>query len=165
MQLEKQLYYSQDGITVERSTRQDAEFIAFNMRKQDRDEIWASHNFTPQQAVKYSIEKTIFCLTVKIENRPVCLFGVNGVTILGNSGVVWLLSTDEIEKIGFRFARHSRHFVNIMLEYYPVLFNHVSVENTVSINWLKMLGAKFDTAKPFGIEQRLFRYFSFHKEK
>lgn len=160
-----ELYYQQNNITVSRSTREDAEYIAANMRKEDAQEIWDSHNFTPYEAMKYSIEKTIFCLAVRIEDRPVLMFGVNGETVLGEKGIVWMLSTPEIEKIKFRFVRHSKMFIDMMLEYYPTLYNFVSAENKISIAWLRALGAKFDTAKPHGIEQKMFRYFQFSKEK
>jgi hypothetical protein len=159
-----ELYYQQGNITVARSTRGDAEYIAANMRKCDRDEIWASHHYTPAEAMKFTIDKTIFCLTVKIADRPVVMFGVNGETVLGDKGIVWMLATPEIERVKFRFIRHSKMFIDIMLAFYPYLYNFVSVENKVSIIWLRKLGATFDTAKPHGIDQKLFRYFYFKKE-
>lgn len=164
MQTLKELYYHSGDITVERSTRADAEWIAANMRKDDAQEIWASHHSTPAKAMAYSIEKTIFCLTVKIDNKPAVMFGVNGETVLGNSGIVWMLATDDIKKIGFRFVRHSKMFLDIMMEYYPYLYNYVDVRNITSMAWLKRIGATFEDAKPFGIEQKPFCYFYFRKE-
>ena len=158
-----ELYYNQDQITVERSTRGDAEYLKHNMRQQDKEEIWASHHHTPEQAMDFIINKTIFCLTVKIQGQPVAMFGVNGETVLGDKGIVWMLATDEIDKIKLRFLRHSRRFVKMMLEYYPYVYNFVDVRNKVSIAWLRKLGAKFDTAKPHGVEQKLFRYFWFER--
>jgi len=162
-EIETACYYSQNGITVTRSTRGDAEHLKHNMRQCDKDEIWASHHFTPEQAVDYSIKKTIFCLTVKVAGVPAVMFGVNGESILGHKGIIWMLATDDITKINFRFARHSRHFVDMMLAFYPYLYNFVDARNTLSIKWLKLLGAKFDTAKPHGVEQKMFRYFYFER--
>lgn len=156
-----EVFYDQNNITVTRSTRGDAEYIAHHMREQDKQEIWASHHFTPAEAMSYTIEKTIFCLTVKIDGRPVVMFGVNGETVLGLKGVVWMLATDEITKLKFRFARHSREYINMMLDFYPTLYNHVDVRNKISIAWLKFLGAKIDTARPHGVEQKPFHYFHF----
>jgi hypothetical protein len=163
-EVKTELYYNQDGITVQRATRADAEYVAYNMRRQDVQEIWDAAHLTPASAMKYSVEKTVFCLSIRVNGVPVGLFGVNGVTMLGNNGIVWLLGTDDIKKIGYRFVKHSRKFVKMMNEFYPVIFNYVSIENTVSIAWLKGLGAKFDLARPFGLEGKLFRYFWFERE-
>ena len=160
-----ELFYKQGNIEVSRSTRGDAEYIAANMCEADKEEIWASHHSTPAMAMSYSIEKTIFCLTVKIDEHPVVVFGVNGETVLGDKGIVWMLSTDEISKLKFRFVRHSRMFIDVMLGFYPLIYNHVDVRNKRSIAWLKFLGARIDTAKPFGIEQKMFHYFHFKKEQ
>ena len=164
MKTEKELYYLQGDIKVVRSTIGDAEYLKHNMRKQDVEEIWLSHHYTPEQAMDFTIQKTIFSLTVRIQDRPVVMFGVNGETVLGDKGVVWMLATPEIDKIKLRFMRHSRQYIDMMMEFYPYLYNFVHVKNRVSIAWLRKLGAKFDTAKPHGKEQALFRYFYFQKE-
>lgn len=163
MIMETEVYYDQNGIVVERSTPADAMYIATHMRLEDAQEIWASHHFTPEQAMEFTIQKTIFCLTVRIKDRPVVMFGVNGESVLGDRGVVWMLATDEIENIKFRFVRHSRKFIEMMLDFYPFIYNNVDARNTVSIHWLRMIGANIEKEKPFGIEQRPFHYFYFKK--
>jgi hypothetical protein len=164
MKTMQEVYYDQDGINVSRGTRGDAEYLKHNMRQADRDEVWASHHLTPEQAMDFITEKTIFCLAVRLKSRPVAMFGVNGETVLGDKGIIWMLATDEISKVSFRFVRHSKKFVEMMLGFYPYVYNFVDDRNKVSIAWLRRLGAKFDTAKPHGIEQRMFRYFSFTRE-
>lgn len=164
MKLEnKEIYYSDGTITVQQATREDAEYISFNMRKQDVDEIWAAAHMTPAAAMQYSINNTIFCLSIRISGVPCAVFGVNGESVVGRTGVVWLLGTPAIETIKYRFVKHSRKFVDLMLEFYPVISNYVSIENTVSIAWLKFLGATFDLPKQYGIEGKLFKYFYFKR--
>lgn len=156
-------YYDQGGIIVQRATREDAEYIAFNMRRQDINEIWDAGHMTPAEAMRISIENTVFCLSIRIDGIPAAIFGVNGESIIGCNGTIWLLGTEKIKDIGFRFVRHSRKFVDIMLGFYPYLSNYVSVENTISIAWLKSLGALMLDPVPYGVEGKKFCYFSFRR--
>ena len=50
------------------------------------------------------------------------------------------------------------------LEQYPVLVNYVSVDNELSIKWLKYLGAKFYDPSPYGKEGKMFMRFEFRRE-
>jgi hypothetical protein len=159
-----EVYYDENEVKVVRSTKQDAEYIAKHMRKADIEEIWASHHYTPEEAMAFTIEKTMFCLTVSVEGVPVVMFGVNGESILGDRGIVWMLATDDIQKIAFRFVRHSKKFINLMQEFYPYMYNYVDSRNSTSIFWLKMIGAKIQDAQPHGVEGKLFHYFYFSKE-
>ncbi len=156
------LYYNQDGIVVRRSVLSDIDKMKNNLRQSDVQEIWASHHHTPESALEYCVKNTIFSCTVE-NGKPIAIFGINPTSILGNTAVVWMLATDDLEKIQRRFLRHSKHFIAMMQGFYPTLYNWVDTRNTQSIAWLKFCGAKLEEAKPYGEEQLPFHYFVFSK--
>ena len=152
-------YYRRDGITVRSSTIEDVEYLSTRLRKEDIEEVWASHRHKPEDALRISLETSTLCLTIDDNGTPVGMFGVHPETMLGNKGVVWFLSSDRLEKIKSRFLRHGKSFINLMLNHYGYLYNFVDTRNVKSVMWLKFLGAKFsDIVKINDVE---FQYFSF----
>lgn len=158
-------FYNQNGIKVRYSTRQDAEYLAKNMRQTDIREIWDSHHHTPETAMKIAVLDSLIAFTVERDDVPVIMFGIYPESICGVKASIWMLATDDMKKISLRVVRHSRRFVNMMLEYYPHLENYVSNDNKRSITWLRALGAKLYDPAPYGIEQKLFRKFTFERAK
>lgn len=154
-------YYNQDGIIARRSEMGDVDLFKHCLRLSDIEEIWASHHLTPEMAVKMCIAETMWSCTVLANGKAVAIFGINPETIFGKKALVWMLATEELNKIPRRFARHSRKFIDYMLEQYPYLYNYVDDRNKKSIEWLRFCGADIHDPKPFGIEQLPFRYFSF----
>jgi len=163
MGYEMKEYYNQDGIRVRSSTKADVAYLKDHLRESDKQEIWASHNKTPEESLKIGLQKSIFCCTVENSN-PIAMFGIVPENILGQEASVWMLATDDLKKIKRRFARNSKVFVHMMLEYYSYLYNFVDDRNKESIKWLKYLGAKFEEPRPYGKEGKPFRFFSFRRE-
>ncbi len=159
------IFYSEDGIIVRRSTKSDVVELAPRMRQSDIQEVWASHHYLPEQALRHSLDDSILALTVENNGEVVAMFGICAESVLGENAAIWLLASDELEKIKIRFLKHSRQFIDLMLCYYPNLMNHVDSRNKESIAWLKFCGAKIHDAQPFGIDQLPFHFFTFTKEK
>ena len=158
------IYYNKDGYKVRKSTKQDIAYLAKNMRKSDIEEIWAADRKTPEAALREGLEQSIFACTVE-NGSPIAMFGICPYSITGNKASVWMLATDDIDKLKRRFARRSREFVKMMLEFYPYLENMVDDRNKRSIEWLKFCGAKIDEPVPYGAEKLPFRHFSFTRSK
>ena len=156
--------YDDGKLRVRKSTKADAYGIAVNMRQSDRNEIWASNHLDPIDALKKGIELSVYCRTIE-NGKPIAMFGICPRDILGTSATIWMLATDDLNKINMRFLRHSKEFVNAMLDYYEYLENYVDVRNQKSIEWLTFLGAKFDEPAPYGVEGKPFQHFSFTKGK
>lgn len=154
--------YDDGKIKVRKSVKDDAYRVAARMRKSDVDEIWASNHVDPLDALLRGLDHSIYCRTIE-NGKPIAMFGICPKDILGNSATVWLLATDDLSKINLKFLRHSKEFVNAMLDYYNHLDNYVDIRNQKSIEWLKFLGAKFDEPAPYGVEGRMFQHFSFTK--
>lgn len=154
------MFYDDGKIKVRKANKEDARYIAQHMRQCDKDEVWASDHKTPDEAMREGLQNSIFACTVE-NGVPIAMFGICPFDITGDKASVWLLATDDLDKIKVRFALNSRKFIDTMLEYYPKLENYVDARNTKSINWLKFCGAKIDDPVPFGAEKKPFHHFEF----
>ena len=103
----------------------------------------------------------MFSERILIDGKPEISFGINPISLVGNESLIWMLSSERIRDIGFRFARHSRRYIDNFLELYSYLFNYCSVENRVTLKWLFLCGAKFEETINYGIGNKPFVKFSF----
>lgn len=157
-------YYDQNRIVVRSSTIEDVKYLSTRLKTADVKEIWDSHNHTPEQALRISLEKSYMCLTIDDNGKPVGMFGTTSETMLSENAVVWLLTSNDINKIKIRFLRHCKYFISLMLENFNVLYNMVSEDNAESIGWLRHLGAKMGVPVKFGVEQKMFIPFWFERK-
>jgi len=157
------IYYDQNGIVVRTAIKSDVDYLKTRLRKSDIDEVWASDHFDPETALRISLEKSLWSATVQ-NGHPIAMFGINPEIILGDKAVVWFLATDDLKLIERRFLRNSKKFIKLMLGYYGVLYNYVKADHHEAIAWLTFLGAKIDEPKPYGKEQKLFRFFKFERK-
>lgn len=144
-------------------TIEHVEFIAFNMRKADVDEVWASNHHTPIEALMSGWRMSNKSTIVTVNDEPCVMIGLVIRDILSGIGVPWLLGTENA-------LRYKRHFliqvpivINEMLNICPSLYNYVHVKNKISIRWLKRIGFIFDDPMPYGCENELFH--KFHLER
>lgn len=155
--------YDKDGIQVRKTVEDDILYLHTRLRRSDVEEVYASNHHDPYSALCLSYSRSLVCLTVVYSGVPVAMFGINADNLIGNKAVIWLLGTDELTKHRIRFARHSKRFVDMFLEMYPMLFNYVHDDNKESIVWLRRIGAKIGYPEPYGLENELFRPFSFER--
>lgn len=160
----KDIYYEKGTVIVRRSKPSDVDRLAPHLRQSDVEEIWASNRIKPYEALSEGLTSSIFCLSIENNGRVICMFGINPLSVVGDKAVVWMLASNELDKIKIKFLKHSKEFVNMMLSFYPYLFNYVDVRNKKSIEWLKFCGANIEEAKSFGVEESLFHYFSFERK-
>ena len=157
---ETNLYYDQSGIQVRRSNRNDVDYLKFHLRESDRHEIYASHHMAPADALNMGLNKSILSLTI-LNGKPLAMVGITTDNLIGNKAVIWMLTSQDLDKIPRRFVRNSKYFLKIFLEFYNYLENYVSIKNESSIRWIKWLGGTVDKPKPYGIEKQLFNHFYF----
>lgn len=149
-------------IRVRRSNMSDVEYMKTRLRKDDVKEIWASHHSTPEDALKRCITDSILSFTVQ-NGKPIAIFGICAEQVLGRRATIFMLATDDLNKITITFLRRNRKFILYLLSFYDVLENFVHADNKKSILWLKYLGATIEEAKPYGAEGELFHYFYFKR--
>lgn len=126
------------------------------LRKEDIDEIWASHNSTPEQSLTYSFLASTECYTIVLGDVPVAMFGIVPDTLIGEKACLWLLSTDLVDKMKKSFLVICRKYIDIFLSQYPILYNFVDFRYKKSLQWLQWCGAKISDPEPMGIEQMPF---------
>lgn len=112
------------------------------LREPDRQEVLAL-GVEPQEALQLSLQNSTMAFTAFNNGNPLAMFGVAPVTILGDRAIVWLLTTNEVNKCKKTFAKYSRLFRDYFLQHYPILENYVDARYKTSINWLKWCGAEF----------------------
>lgn len=93
------------------------------------------------------------------EGDIACIMGLIAPTLLSDRAYLWALNTELVEKHKFLFIRHSRLWIEGVLEAYTELHGHTDIAKPQSIRWLKWLGAEFDVEPnqgllPFRIHRR-----------
>lgn len=151
-------------IEVMEASQQLIDKMKPNLRQADAIECWATSHTPVPEALQKGFEDSLMCWVVLVDDFPVACFGVCARSSLRITGTPWMLATDKIEKIEYRFVKHSRDFVRKMLVPFLGLENYVDCRNDVSIKWLKWCGFKFDDPAPYGIERKMFRRFYLVKE-
>lgn len=81
------------------------------------------------------------------------MFGVS------ENGAIWLLASDDIQKIRFSFLRESRKVVELLNQKYRTLWNYVDCRNELHLRWLKWCGFKFIRQLKYGVNQKPFYEF------
>jgi hypothetical protein len=159
------VYYHRENVIARDATVEDIAILKDSLRKSDINELWASHHITPEKALLTSYEKTTFCVTVEIDKEPIGMMGICPDTLIGNAACIWMLSSEKLDKVRRAFAKHSRKYIKILLNQYPLLYNWVDARNKQSIKWLRWCGAEIYEAMPYGVEQMPFYYFEFRRKQ
>lgn len=131
-------------------TQDHADYIATHLREIDRIEAWALHRLSPTMAVHGSLFLSEHSYTVLIDDKPVLIYGVQPESLVSDTGVVWLLATDDISKITKTFIKQSRATFLELIRDYEVVYNYVYMNNKIALRWLKWLGFSIEPAKSLG---------------
>ena len=128
---------------VRDTVQEDLNFLADNLRVEDRNEVIAASGLNPRVALQLGFRtskrlKTI-CLT---DGTPVSIYGVADTNIKG-LGSIWLLATPSIMKAQTSFLRGCRDALEEISEGYDAVFNYTDARNTVHHRWLKWCGFVF----------------------
>ena len=124
--------------------------IAANMRETDRREMYDFAMLSPFEAVYRSFEGASLAWTGTIDGVPVCMFGVSKASLLSDTGLVWLFTTDAIEKHHVTFLRRCKPVVEAMQAVFPRLENFVAAYNVKAIQWLSWLKFSFSAPQKMG---------------
>jgi hypothetical protein len=127
--------------------------IAKRMRQADVDEIWAAAAVLPRPAIALSLDAADITGTWLIDGVPAAIGGVR-------DGVVWLLTTDLVDKHQRRFLMEAKRQFEDVKPMYDRLYNWVDARNTRSIRWLKWMGFTLDAPRPYGVFRKPFIRFS-----
>ena len=145
---------------IEPATPEHVAEMSPNIRQADRDEVAASSNRTPEQALYEGLKRSDGYAWAGIaDGEVVCIFGIAPMNILSDVGVPWMLGTPMIEKYATVFLKRSKKYVRGMCIMYPKLMNYVDDRNDVAKQWLQWLGFTLHEPEPYGVNGLPFRRF------
>jgi hypothetical protein len=128
-----------------------ADALALVLRQADCEEVETLTGRDPHEALVESVERSAAAWAGLADGELVCLFGVVPLTLVGITGIPWLLGAESVTRYGRPFLRRNRAWLREMLREFPVLRNVVDARNTVSIRWLAWLGFTLGTPQPMGV--------------
>lgn len=139
----------------------DAGALAPRLRAADLREIQAVTRQSPLEVLLGGIAASDPCdAVVDGDDRPLAVFGV----VPGedrDTGVIWLLGSDELVERPFAFLRRSRAAIDALLGRYRTLWNVVDARNEVHVRWLRWCGFVIRrTIDDYGVERRPFYEFA-----
>ena len=126
--------------------------VAAALRPADRAEVWAAAHLMPFAAVSDSVARSETAFTGLVDGQPALIAGVGRASLLGATGVPWMLGTALIDRHPVAFLSHSRRVVAGWRRDFARLVNRVDARNRAAVRWLAWLGFRIDPAKPFGPE-------------
>jgi hypothetical protein len=136
-------------VEIRPATVEDA--LALVLRQADREEVEALTGRDAREALVESDVRSAAAWAGLANGELVCRFGVVPVSLVGVTGIPWLLGSDAVTRYGRPFLRRNRAYLREMLREFPVLRNVVDARNTVSIRWLEWLGFTLGTPQPMGV--------------
>ena len=143
-------------------TRELLDDLSERIKSKDIAEVYSLFLKQPSEFLKE--QKPEECFIVVVDGKPSVVFGVNMACPYENSGVIWMVSDENIDKMQRRFAKHTRTVISYFLERYSSLFNYVYVNNHQSVKWLKFAGAKLEETINIGIFNMPFKKFVFERK-
>lgn len=136
--------------------------VLAGVRPQDVAEFWAASHATPARCLSLGVHYGQESWTGLVDGRVVCIFGVAGYSLLGQSGTVWMLGHRRLDRHARGFLRACRPQIETLLGRYRHLSNWVDARNARAIRWLGWLGFQVHPAVPHGVEGLPFHYFEMH---
>ena len=128
----------------------DIRYILEHLKKEDEHEAKAQKGENFKEIILKEIMEDK-CVTYlgcrKSDDLPVCIGGFTDTNEDG-IGIVWLLSTKEIENKKISLLRHVIKAFKEIDDKYWLTCNILFSENTFAKSWLRKVGYRFDNPKP-----------------
>ena len=151
------VFRAEPGVEIKRARPADVHYIATNMRAADRLDL---RGVNPVVALNNGLWDSEEAMTLWVAGKPVAMFGV--VPVKRSSGrkkyiprdarwgSIWLLGTDDINKIPTTFLRQCKPVLHYLTATYDLVFNWVHIENYVHRRWIDWMGFQYlDTKGAF----------------
>lgn len=121
-------------------------YVACHMRREERDEVWASDGMPPLDVLRQSFKTSVMSFTaVDDDGTPVFVWGVTeGDERFPEWHCLWFIGTIHVcEPLRWRkFLRTCRHYLPMTEERFPKLFNWIDARYEKSLNWALWLGGQ-----------------------
>jgi hypothetical protein len=121
----------------------DAEALAPRLRAADLREIEAAVGMAPGPMLRHGVRTSNPCYAVVEDGQVLALFGAIPSARRPETGVVWLLGSEELAAHASFIVRSSKAWIAKLHERYRVLGNYVDARNEVHVRWLRWCGFTF----------------------
>jgi len=146
-------------ITMLPAAEDDARELAPVLRAEDRAEVLALGE-DPVDGLLQSLAAAREAWTWRHGSRIICMAGVAPLSLIGSTGIPWLLGSPLVAVHRRAFMLETRRMVAHWLTVFPLLRNVVDSRYEAAIRWLRWLG--FAIGEPFPLGSGSFRVV--HKE-
>jgi hypothetical protein len=121
---------------------EDVEFVANNLRKEDREEILASVGIEPSLALPAYVRegREVYAAGLCSDNRAEILYGFDPIFGVDRAAVIWLLSTPRIYDHPVEFVMRTKELYEEAHQRFDLLTNFIDARNRRHIVWLRSLG-------------------------
>ncbi len=141
-------------ITMLPATEDDARELAPLLRAEDRAEVLAL-GVEPVPALLNGVVTATEAWTYRADGQIICMAGISPLSLIGHTGVPWLLGSPLVVQHRRAFMVETRRMVAHWLTLFPLLRNVVDARYEAAIRWLRWLG--FAIGEPFRLVNGLFR--------
>lgn len=154
-------------MTVKKTQLHDICELKDRIRAEHCNEISATSGRTAEQSLLVGYLSSSQCYTASLyigmRSIPVHMFGVTSDNKDPEKATVWALGSREVDRVPRQFCFFANEFISHFLNDYKTIYNWIDARYERGIRFLKFLGAHFEEAQPYGVENRLFHYFEFRR--
>lgn len=133
------------------------------IRPEDESELWAAASKTPLQVLLQGLKESHEAWVGLADGVPFCMVGVAPRSILGSTGVPWMVGTVALDRHAKAFLRACRPVLQEMLGRYEHLENWVDARNSRAIRWLWWMGFDVGPTEPYGWMGLPFHHFEMRR--
>lgn len=144
---------------IVQATRAHAFSMAPNLRAAEVREVMDSIGLTPTEALLQELGRSLVAWAWIVDGEVACMFGIVTPEMLGEASYPWFLTTPLVERYSRQFARACKALLPELLTRHPKLVGKVDARYTISVRWLRWLGARVSEPQPWGVEQQPFHHF------
>jgi len=142
------------------ATDEHARMMAPNMRTAEVLELAADSGLAPEAALLREVGRSIRAWSWIVDGKVACMFGIVAPSLIDENSYPWFLTTPLVEKHAIAFARRCRLLLPDLLAHHPRLVGMVDARYTMSIRWLRWLGAVVENPQPWGVAGLPFHRFT-----
>lgn len=152
------------AVEVRAPTAEDVADLVQYMRTADVAECLAAGHPDLRTNIETAIRVSVWSRAFRVDGRVAAVVGIHPLAgLFGDTGVPWMLGTDEVTRNARAFVRLSRPYIAQMLEAFPKLINLVHAPNANAVAWLQRVGFVLQDPIPYGPAGEPFRIFTLER--